>query len=78
MDLKNMTLKERFDAKGFSVVKYARAYGLCQPTLSLILGGDEMTTGKRRSRKGNTRKAYMKLKEDGVWIGALPWEVGHE
>jgi len=72
--LKNMTLKARFDAKGFSVVKYARAHGLCQPTLSLILGGDAQTTGKKKTAKGNTRKVYMRLKEDGVWIGALPWE----
>lgn len=74
MKLKNMTLKERFDAKGFSVVKYARAHGLCQPTLSLILGCDAQTTGKRKSAKGNTRRVFAQLKKDGVWIGALPWE----
>jgi len=68
-------LRARFDAKGFAVMKYARAHGLSHPILSNVLAEKEDATGTHRSRKGATRKVYAQLKKDGVWIGALPWEV---
>lgn len=68
------TLRDRFDAKGFGVMKYARAHGLSHPILSKVLAGKEVT-GTHKSRKGATRKVYVQLKKDGVWLGALPWEV---
>ncbi len=74
LDRKKMSLRERFDRRGFAVNKYAKAYGLSQPVLSNVLNGDKETTGRRRTRAGTTKKVYAQLKSDGVWIGALPWE----
>ena len=74
-DAKGLTLRERFDAKGFGVVKYARAHKLSQPILSNILNEKGETTGTNRSRRGKTKLIYRQLKKDGIWIGALPWEV---
>lgn len=75
---KHMSLRERFDMRGYAVNKYARAHGLSQPILSNVLNGKKDTTGTHRSRKGATRRVYAQLKKDGVWIGALPWEVSNE
>lgn len=73
--VKEMTLRERFDAKGFGVVKYAKAKNLCQTRLSEVLAEKEFATGKNRSKTGVIRKVYAQLKKDEIWIGALPWEV---
>lgn len=75
MKVRGKTLRERFDAKGFGVVKYARAHGLSRVILSNVLSEREDTAGTRRTQRGETRKVYAQLKKDGVWIGALPWEV---
>lgn len=66
-------MRERFDKKGFGVSKYARAHNINHATLSLILSGT--LTGKNLPCKsGEVRRAFMQLKSDGVYIGALPWE----
>ena len=75
---KEMSLRERFDMRGFAVMKYARAHGLSHPILSNVLGEKEDNTGTHRSRKGATRRVYAQLKKDGIWLGSLPWEVSHE
>lgn len=72
---KEMTLRERFDARCLAVNKYARAHKLSQPILSRVLSGDEEIKGTNRSRSGTTRKVFAQLKKDGIWIGPLPWEV---
>jgi hypothetical protein len=74
-DAKGLTLRERFDAKGFGVVKYARAHKLSRPILSNVLSEKEDAKGVNRSRKGATRLVYKQLKKDGIYMGALPWEV---
>ncbi len=74
-EVKILTLREKFDSKGFGVTKYARAHKLSQPILSNILNGKGETTGTNKSRLGKTRLIYRQLKKDGIWIGALPWEV---
>jgi hypothetical protein len=71
--LKDMTLKERFDSRGFAVNKYAKAYGVTHPILSGVLSG--VYSGKNTPENGATRKIIMQLKKDKVWIGRLPWEV---
>jgi len=67
------SLRERFDAKGYGVCKYAKAHKLSQPRLSEVL--DEKVKGTNRSRVGAVRKVYAQLKKDGIYVGALPWEV---
>jgi len=69
-----MTIRERFDAKNFAVVKYAKNNELSQPILSRILNDDETVHGKGKNGKGVSRKIFMQLKTDGIWLGALPWE----
>lgn len=67
-------LRERFDKKGFGVSRYADAHGLCQPILSNVLNQKSRAKGTNRSRLGRTKRVYEQLKEDGVWVGPLPWE----
>lgn len=71
-NFKNMTLKERFDSRGFAVKKYATAYGVSHTILSMVLS--EVRNGKYNIN-GDTRKIIAQLKQDKVWIGKLPWEV---
>lgn len=70
--LKGMTLKERFDSRGFAVKKYATVYGVSHTVLSMVLS--EKRNG-RNNINGDTRKIMAQLKKDKVWIGKLPWEV---
>ena len=72
--IKNMTLRERFEAKCLSVTKYAKKNKLSRPMLSDILNEKSKTTAKRRTKKGSARKIYAQLKSDNIYIGALPWE----
>ena len=72
-NLKNMTLKERFDSRGFGVNSYAKAYGVGHSILSQVLSG--VYSGKNSTENGKTRRIISQLKKDKVWIGPLPWEV---
>ena len=67
-----MSLKERFDSRGFAVKKYVTAYGVSHTILSMVLSG--LRNG-RNNINGDTRKIIVQLKKDRVWIGKLPWEV---
>lgn len=67
-----MSLRERFEARGFAVKRYAAAYGISHTVLSLVLS--EKLNGKN-SVNGDVRKAIVQLKGDMVWVGRLPWEV---
>ncbi len=73
-EFKDMTLRERFNAKCLAVTKYAKVNNLSQPMLSDILNGKSKTTAKRQTKKGSARKIYAQLKKDDIYIGALPWE----
>ncbi len=75
VEVREMSLRECFDAQGFGVVKYAKAHGLGETRLSEVLGEKDWATGTNRSRVGATRKVYAQLKKDGIYIGALPWEM---
>ncbi len=66
------SIRERFRKKGYGVNSYARAKGLNQTILSLVLA--EKLTGERNGGTGMVRKTISNLKRDGVWIGSLPWE----
>ncbi len=80
-NIKDMTLKERFDSRGFSPMAYAKAYSKSKNkndvnttriTLNRVLSG--AIAGVKQSESGVTRKLIAQLKKDGVWIGPLPWE----
>lgn len=75
---KEMTLRERFDSRGFGVTPYAKAYGVNRQTLYDIFDGT--STGAKNSDKksGNVRRIIAQLKKDKVWIGPLPWEKKEE
>lgn len=72
INIRDMTLKERFKKRGFAVTSYARAYGVDHAILSKVL--DEKLDGSKGHRGGATRKIMAQLKADGIWIGKLPWE----
>lgn len=65
-------LKRRFELSGRTVVAYARAKNLQVTALQRVLSG--VTTGERARAEGQTRKVFMHLKADGIYIGKLPWE----
>ena len=65
-------LKKRFDDGGRSFAKYATAKGLQETALKRVIFG--ITNGVRSTQEGQTRKVILRLKEDGIWIGRLPWE----
>lgn len=64
-------LRERFDNSGRSDTKYARAKGFEITALVRVLNGT--TNGKNARKEGQTRKVICHLKDDGIWIGVLPW-----
>ena len=74
-DLRDMSLRERFDSRGFSPQSYAKAYGVSRAVLYDVFAG--VITGKKDSsnKSGDARKIIAQLKKDKVWIGKLPWEV---
>ena len=72
-NIKDMTLKERFDSRGFGVNSYSKAYGVNHSILSQVLDG--VYSGRNINENGITRRIIMQLKKDKVWIGRLPWEV---
>lgn len=57
-----LSLKERFDNRGFSMAKYAAAKELDAIALRDLLDGK--TNGKKR---GKARKCVEQLRIDGVW-----------
>ena len=65
-------LSDRFKKSGRSIKAYAVAKGLQATALRRVLVG--ITNGKNARREGQTRKVICHLKEDGIWIGKLPWE----
>lgn len=71
--LKEMSLRERFDSRGFGVNSYAAAYGVGHSILSQVLSG--VYSGKNSTENGKTRRIIAQLKKDKIWIGPLPWEV---
>ena len=72
-NIKDMTLKERFDSRGFGVNSYSKAYGVNHSILSQVLDG--VYSGRNINENGSTRRIIAQLKKDKVWIGKLPWEV---
>ena len=72
-NINDMTLRDRFDSRGFAVNKNAKAYGINHSILSQVLDG--VYSGRNINENGITRRIIMQLKKDKVWIGRLPWEV---
>ncbi|WP_455756507.1 hypothetical protein [Sulfurimonas sp.] len=65
-------LRKRFDDSGRTPAKYAVAKGLQETALRRVFDGT--TNGKNARKEGQTRKVFCHLKQDGIWIGKLPWE----
>ncbi len=65
-------LSKRFKNSGRSIRAYATAKGLQETALRRVLVG--ITNGKNARKEGQTRKVICHLKDDGVWIGKLPWD----
>lgn len=65
-------LLERFKRSGRSIKAYATAKGLQETALRRVLVG--ITNGKNARKEGQTRKVICHLKDDGIWIGKLPWD----
>ncbi len=53
-NIKDMTLRERFDSRGFAVNKYAKAYGVNHSILSQVLDG--VYSGRNINENGSTRR----------------------
>jgi len=65
-------LMDRFKRSGRGIRAYAVAKGLQETALRRVLVG--ITNGRNARKEGQTRKVICHLKEDGIWIGQLPWE----
>ena len=65
-------LKMRLRKSGRVAAVYATAKGLQKTALRRVLNG--VTDGTVARKEGQTRKVICHLKEDGIWIGKLPWE----
>jgi|GEM_PF-3274377 len=75
---KEMTLRERFDARGFSPMAYAKAYGVDRSTLYDVFKGISTGTKISNKKSGDVRKIISQLKKDEIWIGPLPWKKKEE
>jgi len=60
-----MTLREKFEAKGYSVTKFARRIGVSQPMLSLFLNG------KLKIKDPKSAPKYQKIKKSLIQEGIL-------
>ena len=65
-------LKRRLRNSGRVAAVYAKAKGLQETALRRVLNG--VTNGKNARKEGQTRKVICHLKDDGIWIGQLPWD----
>ncbi|MCX6076403.1 MAG: hypothetical protein NTW78_05880 [Campylobacterales bacterium] len=74
-NIRDMTLRERFESKLFGIVKYANAHGVDHSILAKVLDGK--LDGTKGHRGGSTRRIIAQLKADKIWIGKLPWEIPH-
>lgn len=71
-----MNMRERFEKRGFSVTKYARALGVQHSIVTRVLDGKmDGSRYYKSDRSKNTRRVIAQLKKDGIWIGPLPWEM---
>ncbi len=70
---KDMTLKERFDSKGFAISAYSKAFDLERTALTRVLSR-ELTGKNKTNRSGEVRRIIARLKADKVWIEPLPEE----
>ena len=71
--LKDMTLRERFDKRGFSPMAYSKAYGVSRQVLYDVFSGDAKGTKSSVKKSGDVKRIIAQLKKDGIWIGKLPW-----
>ena len=70
LDMKDV--RERFDAAGYSVNKYARKVGVDPAYVVRILDGTDRPDWRRSPKY---RLLMETLKKDGVYEGRLPWEA---
>lgn len=75
---KDMTLRERFDSRGFSPTAYAKAYDFKRSNLYDVFDGKATGTKESEKKSGEVRRIIARLKLDKVWIGKLPWEIEKE
>ena len=72
---KNISLRERFDKRGFSPAAYAKAHGVERAVMYDIFNGASTGRNNISKKSGSVRRIIAQLKKDGVWVGPLPWEV---
>lgn len=74
-----MTLRKRFDDRGFAVNAYARAHDLVVDSLLRTLSGE--AKGIRAGRRGTyseVQLCILQLHKDGVWSEELPFKLLEE
>lgn len=73
-------LRFRFSKiKTLSDKDYIEKHNLEKTTFSKIMKRNARVNGtKIRDLEGNTAKIFKQLQKDGIWIGALPWEVKND
>lgn len=71
--MKTKTPRERFDAKGYAIMSYAKAHNLDRVMLSRVFLGTY--TGKNAIEGSKTRKIINQLYDDGVWLAKPSWRV---
>jgi len=72
MSTHEATLRERFEAAGYSVSKYARKVGVDPAMVVRVLDGRYQIDWRRSPKY---RKLMRALRDDGVYAGRLPWEA---
>ena len=70
---KKLSARDRFDMRGFAVIKYARAYKLNASMLSRVLSGELKGV---RDKESGIRRIIAQLKKDGVLDGERITEYG--
>ncbi|WP_294962088.1 hypothetical protein [Sulfurimonas sp.] len=68
--IRDMSLRERFEGRFLIKSKYAKACRADPKILHQVLD----LKGDGTKRDGATRRVIVQLKNDGIWIGKLPWE----
>lgn len=70
-------LRARFDGKSLDDGKYCGNNNLDNTTFSKLMNR-RVTGAKAKGADTTVGKIIQQLKKDGIWWGALPWEVKND